>query len=52
MTCKEGTDTHRSNKKQSETVTGKTHGKVTVISVGNVEIHIVGINGTGCNESC
>jgi hypothetical protein len=52
VTYKEETDTRRSNRKQSEIVIGKTHGKVTVILAGNVEIHIVGINGTGCNEIC
>jgi hypothetical protein len=52
VTYKEGTDTHRSNKKKSEIFIGKTHGRVTMILVGNVEIHIVSIVGTGCYEIC
>jgi hypothetical protein len=48
VTRKEGTDAHRSNKKQSGMIIGKTHGKVTVILMGNVEIHIVDVFGTGC----
>jgi hypothetical protein len=52
VTYKEGTDTHRSNKKQSEIVIGRTHRKGSMILVGNVEIQIVGLIGTGCNEIC
>jgi hypothetical protein len=38
--------------KQSEIVIERTHGKVSMILVGIVEIQIVDLIVTGCNEIC